>query len=75
MDKGTSDTYTVKITFATECGDLPSIRDIEDLISGALYNAINEPVSEGGTGLSCFGVWIVGSEREPFDDENRPAVD
>lgn len=59
MDNGSSDTYTVRITLLTEAGDLPSHREVEDLIAAQMGGPLDDT-----TGLFCGGVTVVGSDTE-----------
>ena len=71
MDNGSSDTYYVRITLITEAGDLPSRDEVEDLIASQMSGELDDPVSNGGTGLFCGGVIVVGSECEDSEDGER----
>lgn len=64
MDQGSSDTYIVEITLVTEQGDLPSIDEVQDLIASQMGGELDEPASNGGTGLFCVAVWVRGARTE-----------
>lgn len=64
MDNGSSNTYTVLITLITEAGDLPSHREVVDLIAAQMGGELDEAVCNGGTGLFCGGVTVVGSDAD-----------
>lgn len=68
-DNGSSDTYTVLITLITEAGDLPNQRDVEDLIAAQMGGELDDPACNGGTGLFCGGVAVLGAQSgddDPF---------
>lgn len=64
MYNGSSDTYTVKITLLTEEGDLPDIRGVQDLIATQMSGELDDPACNGGTGLFCGGVTVIGSDTD-----------
>ena len=54
--EGTS--YTVRITLATEAGDLPNIAEVVELIASQMSGPLDDPVECGGTGLFCSAVTL-----------------
>lgn len=62
MDNGSSDTYTVRITLITEAGNLPSQSEVEEMIAAQMSGELDDPACNGGTGLFCGGVIVVGSD-------------
>ena len=68
MDNGSSNTYTVRISLVTEAGDLPNRRDVEDMIAAQMGGELDDPACNGGTGLFCGGVTVIGSDADAETD-------